>query len=152
MARSGRWPDVSFGPWHQAVPFAAAYGLGNGTPTPSNIQDVRQVLTTDYQRAADIAAQQLAQYYRQYGDPIEAMARYNWPNVPSSQNPNTRHIQDAWARSAAYLAPPPVEPAPAMPAMPSLIGEPLLSRPRPTRSSASCEGTNERLPRRAPAR
>ena len=102
--RRGVWPDVSAGPWHQAVAWAAAYGLGDGSNTPANIALVFSVLQTDLPRAADIAGQQLGRWWAQEQDGPRAMGRYNWPARGLDGNLNRGNIERAWAASAAYVA------------------------------------------------
>ena len=101
--RRGTWPDISAGPWHQAVAWAAGYGLGNGSNTPENIAAVFAVLKTDLARAADIAGQQLGRWWTQEQDGPRTLGRYNWPAHGLIGNPNRPNIERAWAASAAYV-------------------------------------------------
>lgn len=100
MARYGVPPDVSFGPGHQAVQWAP---YGDQSHTSANIEACRQKFCGDLPYAFDVAAQQLAHWWRTYGDPLEALGRYNWPARGYQGNPNAANIRQAWERSAAYV-------------------------------------------------
>lgn len=106
------WPDVSGGVGQQTVLYARGYGVGDGTPTRTNIDLVMHILTTNVPLAINIAARQYGSYYRLTGDHFEACARYNggpgarWASIPAG---NQQNYLDGWARSAQYVA---TEPAP----------------------------------------
>lgn len=97
--RLGKWPDVSFGLWQQTVAYAP---IGDRSQSTENVDYVRHVLETDIPQACEIAAKQLSAKYRQTGDAEESMSRYNAPGLTLAMNPNGKHIQESWARSAIY--------------------------------------------------
>lgn len=105
-AREAVWPDVSYSVWQQTVKWASGYGVGDGSDTTANRAYVRQVLSTDLARAADIAAQQLGFYWRRTQSWQETLARYNggggasWATMPAG---NRSNYERAWAQAAAYV-------------------------------------------------
>jgi hypothetical protein len=103
-AREKTWPDVSYSVWQQTVKYAADYGLGDGANTPTNRALVRQVLSSDLARAADIAARQLGHWWAQEGDPIRALCRYNRPGGDPATNPNRANYERGWAASSRYVS------------------------------------------------
>jgi hypothetical protein len=100
------WPDVSGSVGQQTVLYAKGYGLGDGTASRSNIDDVMHILMTNIPLAINIAARQYGSYYRLTGDHFEACARYNggpgasWASIPPG---NRKNYLDGWAASAQYL-------------------------------------------------
>jgi hypothetical protein len=101
--RRGAWPDVSAGLFHQTVKFATGFGLGDGSASEANISTVFHVLKTDRERAADIAGRQLGHWWRQEGQGLEALSRYNSPGLAWANNPNRRNIKDSWDASASHV-------------------------------------------------
>jgi hypothetical protein len=100
------WPDVSGSLGQQTVKYAVAYGLGDGSPTRSNIDLVLGRLMADVDLTLDIAARQYGAYYRQTGDWREACARYNggprasWATIPPA---NRANYQAGYAQAAQYI-------------------------------------------------
>ena len=102
--RRGTWPDVSAGLFHQAVKFAAAYGLGDGSDSQANITLVFHFLKRHPNRALEIAAQQLGRHWQNWQpDSLETLARYNRPGATFDSNKNRANIAWGWTASAAYL-------------------------------------------------
>lgn len=108
--RVGNWPDVSAGLFHQAVAWAPVGDQRRG-PTknnevrnyPDNITLVFHMLKTDVLIATEIAAQQLAKWWRQEGDGLQALSRYNKPALSWEQNPQKENISRGWNNSAFYV-------------------------------------------------
>lgn len=113
------WPDVSFGLWQQTVAYAP---FGDNTASPDNVQRCRERFCTDLVFAANVAAEQLARYYHQYGTYHEAASRYNGgPGLAFADNPNRANIERAWQQSARYVS------AAAMPSATSAVAEQVLA-------------------------
>src|SRR5688572_29750207 len=72
--RWGKWPDVSFGDWHQTVRYAP---IGNGQETQENIGQVRHQLLHNWDLSLEIAAKQYAHYWGIHQDALETFSRYN---------------------------------------------------------------------------
>jgi hypothetical protein len=101
MARYGTYPDVSFGPCHQAVAWAP---YGDHTNTPANIEACRQKFCGDLAFAFMVAARNLREKWDRYGPAgDEVLSRYNAPGLSLAENPNRRNISYAWRISAQHV-------------------------------------------------
>lgn len=106
------WPDNSGGIAQQTVLYARGFGLGDGTPTRTNIDLVMHTLMTNVELAINIASRQYGAYYRLTGDHFESCARYNggpgatWASIPQA---NQANYLEGWAQSALYVV---ADPAP----------------------------------------
>jgi N-acetyl-anhydromuramyl-L-alanine amidase AmpD len=92
--------DVSFGLFQQTVRWADE---GDHTGSLENIFAIRE-LYEDPRHATAVAARKLGVYWRKYGDPLEALCRYNKPSLPGSQSPHRQRYRESLERARAYIA------------------------------------------------
>lgn len=92
--------DVSFGAWQQTWRWSAEF---DGTQEIAKILAMREKYF-DPTHAAAVAAARIAPYWHRYGDPLEALCRYNKPAVPSEENPNRPNCQRGLNEAEALLA------------------------------------------------
>ena len=97
--------DVSFGAWQQTWRWSAEF---DGTQEIEKILAMRQKYF-DPAYAAGVAAARIAPYWHRYGDPLEALCRYNKPAVPSEENPNRPNCQRGLNEAEALLPTLPVK-------------------------------------------
>jgi hypothetical protein len=76
--------DVSFGVGQQTVRWSDE---GDHTHSVENVLYIRN-LYFNPAYAIEVAGRKIAGYWRTYGDDLEALCRYNKPNIPGEQNGN----------------------------------------------------------------
>jgi hypothetical protein len=104
--------DVSFGVGQQTVRWADE---GTHELTVENVVFIRE-LYFNVPFAIRKAAKQLAYYYNVYQDDLEALCRYNKPNLPGNQNPNRNNYNNSLNRADELLGlSPQPNPTPAPP-------------------------------------
>lgn len=91
--------DISFGLFQQTVRWA---NEGDHTISLENILAVRD-LYWDPAHATEVAAGKLGAYLRRYGDPAEALCRYNAPARDGLSNPHRQRFIDGLERAQAFL-------------------------------------------------
>ena len=84
--------DISFGLGQQTVRWADE---GNQKQTVENVMYIRnKFFNVPY--AIEIASRKLARYWRDYGDALEALCRYNKPQIEGKNNPNRGNYERAY--------------------------------------------------------
>jgi N-acetyl-anhydromuramyl-L-alanine amidase AmpD len=92
--------DISFGLFQQTVRWADE---GDHSTSIQNVFHLRD-LYFDPRHATAVAARKLAAYWRRFGDPLEALCRYNKPALEGSTNPHRARYRKSLNRAGAFLA------------------------------------------------
>lgn len=99
--------DISFGPAHQAYRWSPEYDNAHH-PTfrydLNKIMAFRKLYIEDYGHALRIAYTQLKHYLDIYGDPLEALCRYNRPSVSAANNQNRGNYANALSLAPQRIA------------------------------------------------
>jgi hypothetical protein len=90
--------DISFGLFQQTVRWADE---GDQSSTLGNVFALRD-LYFDPNHATTVAAKRLGAFWRQFGDPLEALCRYNKPSIPGAENPHRARYQECMGRARAF--------------------------------------------------
>ncbi len=92
--------DVSFGLFQQTVRWADE---GDHSISLQNVLRIRE-LYSDPGHATAVAARKLGAYWRRFGEPLEALCRYNKPALAGSENPHRARYRKCLKRAGAFLA------------------------------------------------
>ena len=92
--------DISFGLFQQTVRWADE---GDHSSSLENIFLIRD-LYYDPAHATAVAGRKLGAFWRKFGDPLEALCRYNKPALAGADNPHRARHQESLERARALLS------------------------------------------------